>query len=416
MSPAGLPLRIRLSKLLTARSAIRFRNTPTRKNTIHSVAVIVLALPLTVLVFLALAVRSVCRSKLRVLVLAVDGEFAPVVAHLECLRFEIDNAQMFDRVLILSKWRHETLSDLYEDQLKVKIVWGGNRSGYYQQALMLQPKWLVSRSEREVEAYFLRGIEYPSDSVRIPNRLKQLRLSLLKQLNLQDEHYVLMSVYTMEYEKERNPRFYDSVRLLETVGHELLQGVDFLMSRGMGVILVGSPDSGKSEIPRPIRRLADFGALGGPQEFALASCCKYFWTDNVGAWWLSAPFKRPVLHTNFHHKTPLHPTLGLDMHVPRLYKTLDGRLLSIREMLHFEGSLNKAALRGELILVRNSPEDILEAQQEMLAWLNGELEENRSAQRRRECVEQIYSSYHEQDLHPLRMPTRFLEKYESLLS
>lgn len=402
--------------MLTRHSAVRFRNTPTRRNTIHAVIAIVAALPPAVILFMALIIRSVCRPKLRVLVLAIDDEFAPFVAHMECLRFELVSGQSWDRVLILSKWRHETLHDLYVAQLKLKIIWGGAGSGYLQQVLMLQPEWLVSKVERANETYFLRGITYPSDAVVIPDRLKQLRLSLLRRLNLQNESYVLVSVYTMDYEKDRNPRFYDSVRLLETSGLELASSVDYLMGRDIGVILVGSPDSGKSQIPRPFPRLAEFGAIGGPHEVALASSCKYFWTDNVGAWWLSAPFKRPVLHTNFHHKTPRHPTFGQDMYVPRLYKTLDGRFLSIREMLNFEGSLNKAALRGELLLVRNSSEEIREAHQEMLAWLDGELQETRSARLRRERIEQIYSSYRAQELHPLRLPMGFLERNEFLLS
>ena len=402
--------------MLTTHSAVRFRNTPTRRNTIHAIVAIVAAFPLTSILFLALTIRSVFRPKLRVLILAVDGEFAPFVAHMECLRFELVSGQGWDCVLILSKWRHETLHNLYLAQLKLKIIWGGARSGYLQQALMLQPKWLVFKSERANETHFLKGITYPSDAVVVPDQLKQLRLSLVRRLNLQNRSYVLVSVYTMDYEKDRNPRFYDSVRLLETSGLELVSGVDYLTGQNIAVILVGSPDSGKSRIPRPIPRLADFGAIGGPHEVALASSCKYFWTDNVGAWWLSAPFKRPVLHTNFHHKTPRHPTFGLDMYVPRLYKTLDGRFLSIREMLYFEGSLNKAALRGELLLVRNSSEEIQEAHQEMLAWLDGELQETRSARRRRERVEQIYSSYQAQELHPLRFPMRFLERNEFLLS
>jgi len=408
--------RIRVSQALTNRSTIRFRNFPTRRNTCEALALIVAVLPLAFVTLCVLAVRSVARRKLRVMVLAVDGEFAAFVSLMECLRCDIEKGERFDYILILSRWRHQALHGLYSKQVGSKILWGGGWSGIVQQALLLQPRCFVQRIERANWNHFLRGFHFPRSAVPISENLVNLRKSLLRDLCLDDEQYVLLTVYTMAYEQVRNPRFRDSVRLLETVGEEMVDGIDFLVSNQVGVILLGSPDTGKSIIPRTIPRLADFGVLGGPEEVALASGCKYFWTDNVGAWWLTAPFHRPVLHTNFHHKTPRKPTLGRDLFVPRRYQTLDGRLLTLREMLYMEGSPYKAALRGELLLIRNSPEEVMEAQQEMLARVNGEWYETDEMRHRREYVERMYDEYVNEDLHPLRMPAKFLERHEYLLS
>ena len=389
---------------------------PTRKNTFEALALIVASLPLAVLTLCVLALRSLFRRKLRVMVCAVDGEFAGFVSLMECLRHDVEKGDHFDYVLVLSKWRHHTLHDLYSEQTGSTILWSGGWSGLKQQTLMLQPSCFVERIERANWSHFLRNFSYAKSAVPVSKNLANLRTSLLKDLGQKDEEYVLMTVYTMAYEEERNPRFRNYVRFLETVGEEMADGIDFLVDNQIGVILLGSPDTGRSMIPRTIPRLADFGVLGGPEEVALASGCKYFWTDNVGAWWLTAPFHRPVLHTNFHHKTPRHPTLGRDLYVPRRYQALDGRLLTLRDMLYMEGSPYKAALRGELLLIRNSPEEVMEAQQEMLARVNGEWDETDEMRQRREYVERMYDEYVNEDLHPLRMPAKFLERHEYLLS
>jgi putative glycosyltransferase (TIGR04372 family) len=349
------------------------------------------------------------------MVLAVDGEFAGFVSLMECFRHDTERGDHFDYVVVLSSWRHQTLHKLYRNETGAKILWGGGPSGLLQQALMLQPKSLVFSTERANWSHFLRGFHYAQRRVSPSKELLILRNELMQQLGLFEGQYVLMSVYTKTYEVERNPRFLKSVRLLETVGDELVPGVDYLVKQNLGVILLGSPDTGRSKIPRQVLRLSEFGSLGGPEEVALASGCKYFWTDNVGAWWLTAPFQRPVLHTNFHHKTARKPTVGRDLFVPRRYQTPDGRLLTLRDMLYMEGSPYKAALRGELLQIRNSREEVLEAQQEMLARVNGKWFETSIMRQRREYVEQLYSDYSAEDLHPLRMPAAFLERHEYLL-
>lgn len=408
-------LRLRLSRALTSRSAVRLRNEPTRHNTLHAVTFLVASFPFALILIGPLLIRSLFRRKLRVMVLAVDGEFAAFISLMECLRHDVEMGEHFDYVLVLSKWQHYTLHSLYSKEVDSKIVWGGGWAGLKQQVLMLQPRWLVHQIERANWSHFLRDFKYASHAVPVSQELVNLRSALLRNLDLVNKQYVLMSVYTMEYEHDRNPRFCQFVRPLETVGDEMVSGVDYLVKQNLGVILLGSPDTGRSKIPRQVLRLSEFGSLGGPEEVALASGCKYFWTDNVGAWWLTAPFQRPVLHTNFHHKTARKPTVGRDLFVPRRYQTPDGRLLTLRDMLYMEGSPYRAALRGELLLIRNSREEVLEAQQEMLARVNGEWFETSIMRQRREHVEQLYSDYSAEDLHPLRMPAAFLERHEYLL-
>lgn len=409
-------LRLRLSTFVTHRSSVRFRNFPTRRNTLRALVVLVGVVPIASLVFVILVVRSFFQPKLRVMVLAVDGEFGGFVSLMECFRHDIECGDHFDYVLVLSPWRHQTLQELYRVETGARIFWGGGLSGLLQQALILQPKSLVFFTERANWNHFLRDVQFPKRCISPSSSLVDLRRRLLRDLELPSESYVLMSVYTMEYEEERNPRFRENVRLLETVGDELVLGVDYLVKQNLGVILLGSPDTGRSRIPREISRLSEFGRLGGPEEVALASGCEYFWTDNVGAWWLAAPFGRPVLHTNFQVKQTRLPISGYDLFVPRRYQTLDGRLLTLSELLYMEGSPYKAALRGELKLIRNSPEEILEAQQEMLSTIYGEWKETESMKSRRQRVESIYSNYHSVDLLPLRIPAAFLERHEYLLS
>jgi len=359
--------------------------------------------------------RSLISPKLRIYVLAVDGEFAGFVSLMECLRHDIQEGEVIDVVLVLSKWKHETLDMLYESATKSKIIRGGVVTKYVQQALLMQPQCLVTVTERASSNFLLSEVEYADSVMELPPSLLALRDSLFQELKLANDEYVLMSVYTMDYERERNPRFLETVRLLETHGDDLVEGIDFVRSQNLGVVMVGSPDTGRSRVLREFPRLAEFGKLGGPQEVALASGCQYFWTDNVGAWWLIAPFQKPVLHTNFHHKTPPHPTAGRDLYLPRRYMTPEGKTLSLREMLYMEGSPNKAALRGELVMIRNSPAEIVEAHQEMMARIDGSWIETPSMRARHNHVVKLYSNYRAQPLHPMRIAASFLERHEELL-
>jgi len=412
MPRSALNLRLTLSGLLTKYSAVRFRNSPTRGNTIHALVTILFALPLTVVVLLLLVLRRAFRKKLRVLVLAVDGEFAAFINFMEVLRGERSFDQKYDCVFVLSAYRHATLTGIYCDILKTPIVWSNGLFVLFQQALLLQPSTVVSLEIRTMS--YLHRAPCADWNVVLPRSIDSLRASLLENLGLKSNGFVALAVYTAAYERERNPRFVQATTNLISFGMELVEGIDYLKTCGLDAVLLGSPDTEKSQIPRQFPRLADFGHLGGPEEVALASCCKYFWTDNVGAWWLTVPFGRPVLFSNSPHRVTVHPTLGRDMYVPRIYETLEGRRLSLREMLYREGSLYQSANRGELRMIRNSPEEIQEAHVEMLERINGVWTGTAVGRNRQERVKQL-SFEHPSQYHPMLVPEAFLARHAYLL-
>jgi putative glycosyltransferase (TIGR04372 family) len=373
---------------------------------------VLLALPLAAVVFVVFAVRTALRAKPRVLVLAIDGEFAPFVNFMEVLRLEYSVDRKHDFVLLLSRHRHDTLSDMYEDILRIRLMWSTGLAVVLQQALLLQPTVVLALDFRTIPT--LARLRTADWNVIVPRGLESLRDSLLESLGLRPDRFVAMAVYAAAYERQRNPRFVQATHNLISIGAELVEGIDHLKRNNMEVVLLGSSDTERSHIPRQFLRLSDFGRLGGPEEVALASCCKYFWTDNVGAWCLTLPFGRPVLHTNYHHKTISLPTLGRDMYVPRRYETLDGRGLSLREMIYREGSPHQAAKRGELRMFRNSPVEIVEAHTEMLERVNGTWTGTAVGRQRQERVMQLYLD-HPGQYHPLLIPEAFLVRHEYLL-
>jgi putative glycosyltransferase (TIGR04372 family) len=223
-----------------------------------------------------------------------------------------------------------------------------------------------------------------------------------------------MALHVRRYEEENNPQYMAKELSLESIGDQLAPVVDFLRSQKVPVMMVGSADTGRSQIRREMPRLSDFGQLGGPEEVALASTCRYFWTDNVGAWWLAAPFKRPVLFTNyarFKMRTG-HVPYG-SMCLPTIYETPDGARLTFRDILKARSSPHKAASRGELRMVRNSPDEMINAHQEMLDRLSGSWlgsDETMSLARRLEAIMSEFPKYE-----PWRIPTGFLAKHSYLL-
>jgi putative glycosyltransferase (TIGR04372 family) len=197
----------------------------------------------------------------------------------------------------------------------------------------------------------------------------------------------------MQYEEERAPAQVSKSRVLESNGEVLALGVDYLRSRGLDVIMLGSPDVGPSHVPRILPRLSEFGSLGGPHEVALASGCEYFWTDNVGAWWLAFPFNRPVLCTN--DARPLGVSQAVTCYVQ--YRTLDGELLTWRQLLYrqiVEGrSLLGDASRGELVMVKNSPEEIVAVHQEMIERVAGTYREDAQTRQLRAKFGAVYEEF-----------------------
>ena len=160
---------------------------------------------------------------------------------------------------------------------------------------------------------------------------------------------------------------------LESVGEELTEAIDILKARGLGVILLGSLDTGKSRIPRDIPRLHDFSQLGSLNEVLIAAGCKYFWSDCIGAWWLSAPYGKPVLMTNeVRLRVRKNSFPRNHLMIPVRYRNQSGRTLTLREVFSAGSSLYKAASRGEIELVRNTTIDLVHAHLEMISRLSGD--------------------------------------------
>jgi putative glycosyltransferase (TIGR04372 family) len=157
--------------------------------------------------------------------------------------------------------------------------------------------------------------------------------------------------------------------------------------------MLGSPDVGRSHVPRNLPRLSEFGSLGGPHEVALASGCEYFWTDNVGAWWLALPFNRPVLYTN--DARPLGIGKFVTYYVQ--YRTLDGDLLTWRQLLYREIVEGRAPMkdagRGELVMVKNSPEEIVAVHQEMIERVAGTYREDAQTRELRAKFDAVYEEF-----------------------
>ena len=401
--------KFRLSDYLSERSVVRHHQYPTRYNLISSVGFIIAAIPLAVLLAPFVALRAALKGSKRVLVLATEGEFGPFVQMMEGLRGEIQCTKTSDLVIVLSRHRH-ALCDLYAAELGLHVMTGEGLWTLIQQAVLLQPRsWVVvQRRTNKVP------LELAIASVCTPKILIDMRRELLRRIGVDEENLVLMALNVLSYEEVNNPQYMAKGLSLESVGEELVPVVDYLANHGIPTVLVGSPDTGRSKIPRDIPRLSEFGRLGGLEEVALASTCRYFWTDNVGAWWLVAPFKKPVLFTNFARFYALKGQVPIgSLCLPTRYETLDGRRLPFRNMLKAGSSPYKAASRGELRMLRNTPDEIIDAHQEMLGRLNGtwsESNETRSLSSRFTTIMSEFPAFE-----PWVIPAGFLAKHPYLL-
>ena len=409
MTSSGRAVRRRLSAYLSERSVARHHQYPTRANTLKSVAYMIAAIPLAVLLFPVVAARAALKGSWKIHILATEGEFGPFVQLMEVLRGESLPPAKNDLVMVLSRRRH-ALCDLYESELGWRVMTGEGAWMFVQQAILLQPRPFIAvgRLTDRVE------IKFSTSPIRVPENLVNLRRNLLRRIGTHESELVLMALHVRRYEEENNPQYMAKELSLESIGDQLAPVVDFLRSQKVPLLMVGSADTGRSQIRREISRLSDFGRLGGPEELALASSCRYFWTDNVGAWWLAAPFKRPVLFTNnarFKNRKGRVPAGTLCL--PTRYETLDGKRLTFRDILSARSSPYKAASRGELRMVRNSSDELIDAHQEMLGRLNGswsESDEARSLASRLEAIMSEFPSYE-----PWRIPTGFLAKHPYLL-
>ncbi|MEY4401672.1 MAG: hypothetical protein RL072_1537 [Actinomycetota bacterium] len=398
-----------LSKFLSERSVVRHHQYPTRANTLKAVLYMLAAIPFAVLILPFVALRAMLKGSWKIHVLATEGEFGPFVQLMEVLRSESQPPAKNDIVMVLSRRRH-ALCDVYESELGWRVMTGAGAWMFVQQAILLQPRPFIAarRLTDRVEQ------KLSTTSLRVPENLVDLRKSLLRRIGADEGKLVLMALNVRQYDEENNPQYLAKELALESVGEELTPVVDYFRSHDIPLMMVGSADTGRAKIPREIPRLVEFGQLGGPEEVALASICRYFWTDNVGAWWLAAPFKRPVLFTNFaRFKIRNGRVPAGSMCLPTRYETHDGTRLTFRDILAARSSPYKAASRGELRMTRNSPDEIIDAHQEMIRRLDGswcESDEASSLAKRYAAMMSEYPKYE-----PWRIPTAFLSKHSYLL-
>ena len=404
-----LGVKTKLSGYLSERSVIRHHQYPTRANTLKSIAYMVAAVPLAVLLLPYVMLRAALKGSWKIHVLATEGEFGPFVQLMEVLRSESRPPVRNDLVMVLSRRRH-ALCDVYESELGWRVMTGKGPRIFLQQAILLQPqpviaaRRLTDRVEQKLSAL----------SVPVPESLVDIRRGLLRRIGTDEGQLVLMALNVRRYDEENNPQYLAKELALESVGEELVPVVDYFKNHNIPLMMVGSDDFGRSKIPRDFPRLSQYGRLGGPEEVALASACRYFWTDNVGAWWLAAPFKRPVLFTNFaRFKIRYGQVPAGTMCLPTRYETLDGTRLTFRDILTARSSPYKAASRGELRMVRNSPDEIIDAHQEMIGRLDGSWSEPDEASTLAGRYAAIMSEFPKYE--PWRIPTRFLAKHPYLL-
>ena len=409
-------LRSAVSMFLNNRAVLRNALRPTKKNTVVSLLLIAVATPLTLIVSIALVSRRVMRRPLRLIVLPIGSEFSFLVRFLEHLRGSPPKDREFDAVLALSKWRHRTLTALYKREFRCQIIWTDGLWGLVQQALLTQPNFLVERKRLPFQDVW-KNFNLPLVPLREPPHLIETKFNVLQELNMTDKEYVAVSVHTRTYDEQRNPHYASKGKKKESSGSGLANAVDLLTSRHLGVIRLGSPDVGEAHIPRDIPRLEDFGALGGAHEVALASGCKYFWSDGAGAMWLSYPFHRPVMFTNQYSIALRVDVMKMwnERDIPHLvlpirFETSLGSRLTFRDELQSPPLFKKLE---ELVWIRNSSEELVDAHKEMLARLDGSWVETTSMREIRSRFENIYVGYP----HVIRpfVATTFLMKHTYLL-
>ena len=396
------------SSFLSSRSILRHHKHPTRENTWQSLIFVLVSIPFALIAFPVLLIRRIFRQPVHVTVLATEGEFGPFMNLMEFMRGEPRKPR--EILFVLAKKRHVTFAGIYRREINRPIFWSNGVSGFFQQAVLLQPSLLVvAKRLTPVVANRM-----PTHPVRVDPELEKMRTQLLTQLGCNSTKLVAMAVHTTQYDDEANGRYASKEASRESKGAELAVAIDYLSGQNVDVVLLGAADTRASRIPRDIPRLSDFGQHGGPQEVAIASGCTYFWTDDVGAWWLAVPFGKPVLFTNF---TRILIRRGVQprghLVVPARYETLDGRRLTFEEILATRSPTYKAASRGELRLIRNSPEELLEGHREMISRLDGTWKEDDESRDLRVRLEKIFSRYEE--WHPLNVSSFFLKRHPYLL-
>jgi len=405
-------LRSRVSILISQRSVVRRRQYPTRANSLVSFLFIVFALPLALLVLPITVVSALTmRRRLRVAVLDIENEFAPFIEIMEYLRSVAKSGAEWDLMFVLSKYSHNTLDDIYSREFQCPVIRRRGLLALFQQVVLLQPAVVLVATRFTGNRTFA----LPQRELPVSDVLVSLRKNVLDNLGFGHTKYVAMAVYTLQYDEERDPREAKKHAILESHGDDLVAGIDYLYKSNVGVVLLGSEDTKTSRIPREVPRLSSFGELGGAQEVALASGCNYFWNDSdVGAWWLGLPFKRPILTTNKPRIRLKTDFTGYEhLVVPVRYRRVDGTFVTFRDLLSMKSAPFKEASAGRLLIIRNSPDEIIEAHREMKARIDGTWNEDSTMKMLGERCRKVFADYPE--AFPMTISSYFLRKHQYLL-
>lgn len=386
-------LRQRLIEPVWQRSLLRETQYPTRKNAWRSLLYLVVSLPVVLALIPVVIIRRLFRP-VTLHILKTEADYGHLVSLLEFARKTLgDSRDSF--IVVETKHPHKTFKSLYQAAMRPRMLWSHGIEGILAQALLLFPAVLVRRVFHYKRHTYAAGPT--SEPLVAPPEFVKLRKELFDSLGLSGSPLVLLSVHTREYDQLRTPGSGQKDWILETRGTDLVDAVDFLQSQGVNVVRVGGRDSGGSHIPRSLMRIEDFSEMGSSHEVALASECTYFWNDEDGGWWTSTPFHKPVLFTNNARlAVGKNRFSSFYLYVPALFERLDGVRLTFREMLQMIMSGRfpyKEAARGELRMIRNSPQEIVDGNREMLARLDGTWRESAQARVIRKRMEQIWHDF-----------------------
>jgi putative glycosyltransferase (TIGR04372 family) len=311
---------------------------------------------------------------------------------------------------------HRTLGRLYQSVLEPKILWSSGVQGLLSQALLVMPSLLVAREcikKRDIsDSSLLRK------SIEAPKGLFKIGMETLRQLGCRSSTLVLLSIHTREYDMSRTPRAIEKDQILESIGTDFPLTIDYLGSHGVDLVRLGGRDTERSRIPREIPRLEDFGKLGGAHEIALANLCTYFWSDEDGGFWTSFPFRKPVLFTNL-ARLNLNSSSVPEVFVcvPTRYRTPDGVNLTFNEVLsHLSNGIQpwKLAVRGQLQLIRNTPDELMDANREMIARLESTWQVTPEIRILRQRLEHIWEAFPQ--FHRPEISDTYLLKNQDLLA
>lgn len=412
---AAVTTRTVVWKVLYRRSAIYSIFEPNRRNTFHSLGLLLLAVPLAVVSYPLLLFVSRVVDRIDWYEVRAHGEFAWIVDHLERIRGDHDRKTSPVVVFVRSSIHHVGLGKLYSHELNGLVLWSSARSALLAQVLLLQPDHVVKKTTIYNGNFF--DFEMSEAPIQPPRYLTLLKQETLKRLECSESRFITLAVFTSTADELADPDYEAKFQFRETHGVELAPSIHFLKENRTDVILLGFPDTGKAHIPCSIPRLSEFGRVGGHHEVALTSGCLYFWTDHVGAVMLAFPFRKPALFTN----SPMTwsrawnwpiATSERFLCVPPRYCSPQGEYLSIREQLSL-GDEGEAIASGRVLAIRNSPQEIIEAHKEMLARIDGTWVRDDKARDRQEKVMRIVSRF--PDLQVMPISDYFLAQHSYLL-